>query len=345
MATQWHLIVPKGEFPHPSGVVQVIDDASVSAMADAFDPKRKVLVDFDHYSDLTNAQREKIQEAGIQLPSEAAGWVTAVKATEAGLMGHIDTTPMGAGKLANKEYRFLSPVWRRSDCERLDSERVRPLVLSKVGLTNEPNIKAIPELVANRGTERLIGPLVDFLANSEQEKPTMDYKKKLCNAFGLDPEKATDADIEAAEAAAAEKCKNDDEEMENREKALKAERDALKNRAEAVEAKLAEQEKAALKNRVEAALKEHEAVIQNRADVESALTKDFDGTIKVLKGLKLQSLPNRSSGELPGGDQSDFAPKVKAQTEAIEAYCNRNPGSSRTQAFEILRTQGHEAFK
>ncbi len=345
MATKWHLIVPRGEFSHPSGVVQVIDDAAVSAMASAFDPKRRILVDFDHYSDLTNAQREKVQEAGIQLPSEAAGWVTAVQASEKGLLGQIETTPAGQERLANKEYRFLSPVWRRSDCDRLGSDRVRPLVLSKVGLTNEPNIAAIPELVANRGTERLIGPMVDFMANSEQGAHGMDYKKKLCNALGLDPEKATDADIEAAEVAAAEKQKKDAEAMENRSKSLESERDALRARAETAEAKLAEQEKAALKNRVDAALKDYESVITNRADVEAAFMRDFEGTIKVLRALKTDGLPNRADGGLPEGANADFSAKVRAQREAVEVYCNRNPGMSRSSAFEILRVQGHEAFE
>lgn len=165
----------------------------------------------------------------------------------------------------------------------------------------------------------------------------MDYKAKLCNAMGLDPEKATDAEIEAAELAAIEKRKKDE--------AMAAEAEAMKNRAIAAEAKLAEAEKAALKNRVDAALKEHEQVIQNRQAVEEALTKDFDGTIKVLKGLKFDSLPNRAEGDLPDGKDSNFDAKVRAQREAVESYVNRNPGVSRSNAFEILRVQGHEAFK
>lgn len=347
MATTWHLIVPKGEFPHPSGVVQVIDDAAVSAMAASFDPRRKVLVDFDHYSDLTNAQREKVKEAGVQLPSEAAGWVTAVKATEAGLMGQLERTPAGETAISNAAYRFLSPVWKRRDCEKLDGDRVRPTVLCKVGLTNEPNIQAIPELVANRGQERLIGPMVDFVANREQEN-SMDYKSKLCNALNLDPEKATDAEIEAAEAAMIEKRKSESAsatEMANRITALEAERDTMKNRAESAESKVAEHSAALLKGKVEAALKDHEAVISNRADIEAALTRDFDGTIRTLKALKIDALPNRRDGELPEGKDANFDSKVRSQREAVESYVNRNPGVSRSTAFEILRVQGHEAFK
>ncbi|MCO6401353.1 MAG: hypothetical protein J5I99_09015 [Verrucomicrobia bacterium] len=347
MANKWHLIVPKGEFPHPAGVVQVIDDMAVSAMAAAFDPQRKVLIDFDHYSELTNAQRAKVREAGIQLPSEAVGWVTAVKASERGLLAQIETTPLGEKKLANKEYRFLSPVWRREDCARIGGDRVRPLVLSKIGLTNEPNIKAIPELVANRGTERLIGPLVDFLANSEQALISggnvMDYRAKLIVALGL-PADATDDAIWAGVEAMKAKADRTSA-LENRATTATNELATMRTRAEAAEAKLAAADRAALAGRVTAALKEYETVITNRADVEAALTKDFDGTVKVLKALKIDALPNRRDGNLPDEDNSDFTSKVKAQTEAVVAYCNRNPGTSRTQAYSILLAQGHEAFK
>ena len=342
MAKTWHLLVPKGEFPHPSGVTQVIDDAAVSAMATSFDPKRRVLIDFDHYSDLTNDQRAKVQDAGVQLPSEAAGWITSVRAGDKGLMGQIETTPLGAEKLANKQYRFLSPVWRRRDCDRIDADRVRPLVLSKVGLTNEPNISAIPELVANRGTERYIGPAVDMIANSETEGTDgMNYKTKLCALLKLDPEKATDAEIDAAIAAAGKT----EEAMANRATTAEAERDAMKSRAESAEAKVAAAEKAALKSRVDAALKEYEPVITNRADIEASLTADFDGTIRTLKAVKIERLPNRASGDLPDGDRATFEARVKAQTNAVDQMCNRNPGMSRTAAYDALRVQGHEAFK
>jgi phage I-like protein len=337
MAT-WAKIVPIGEFPHPSGVVQVIDRDAVTAMAEAFDPARKLLVDFDHYSDLTNAQRDAIRSAGIQLPSEAAGWVTGVEARDDGLYGQIETTPQGAAALANATYRFLSPVWRKRDCEQLGDSRVRPKVLAKVGFTNEPNIQAIPEMVANRGSERFIGPLVDFVANREDEEKEadMEYRKKFCAAFDL-PETATDEELDAA--IAARKAGAD---------AAAAEAEAMKNRAESAEAKLAEIEKAALAAKIEAALKEHEAVISNRADIAEALARDYDGTVKTLKALRLSApstLPNRADGETPPEGDNDFESKVRAQRKAVESYCNRNPGVSRSNAFEILRVQGHEAFK
>ena len=90
-----HMLVPVGEFPHPSGVVQVIDQAAVVGMSKAFDPSRKVLVDRDHYSDLTNTERAKLAEMGIQLSSEAAGWISDLENRGGGEAISIDF-PVGA---------------------------------------------------------------------------------------------------------------------------------------------------------------------------------------------------------------------------------------------------------
>ncbi len=329
MAKAWHLIVPVGEFPHPKGVVQVIDRASVDAMAHAFDPSRKVLVDFDHYSDLTNDQRDAVKAAKVLLPSDAAGWVTAVRATAKGLAGEIDFTPAGDAALGNRSYRFLSPVFLGRDVESDGEGRVRPLRLAKVGLTNEPNMTAIPAL-ANRGEdEQLIGPAVDCMANrmDKEQGEKMDYKAKLCNALNLDPAKATDEEIDAA--ITARKAKDD-------ESAAKvAEGEEMANRVKKLES-------AALKVRVDAALSEHAGVIANRADIESALTADFDGTIKTLRALKLATLPNRADGDLPDGD---IAAKDAARTKFIEEVKLSNRCATNAQAWEIAQRHKPELFK
>lgn len=329
------MIVPKGEYPHPAGVVQVIDDAAIAKMAASFDPSAKLLFDFDHYSDLSNAQREAVKAAGVQLPSDAAGWVTALEAKPDGLYGDVEWTGDGARALANGTYRFRSPVFRRRDVEIIGDGRVRPTALFKVGLTNEPNMRSLPALANADHPESVSGPSVENAAISNREENDMEdeMKKKLIAELGL-AEDASDEQI--AEAVAAKKAEAAD--MANRITALEAEKTTLANR-------IADIEKAALKAKVDAAIKAHEPVIQNREAVEAALTKDFDGTIAMLNGLKLATLPNRADGELPPTDKNDFESKVKAQAEAIESYCNRNPGASRTQAYGILVKQGHEAFK
>lgn len=308
------LLVPKGEYPHPSGLVQVVDDDAINSMVESFPSGQKLLFDFDHYSDLTNEQREAIDGAHILLPSVAAGWVTKVEPRADGLYGDVDWTPDGSTALRNRSYRFRSPVFPRSGIEVIGEGRVRPRTLSKVALTNEPNMRGMPSL-ANRGNaeeDDLSGPSVENTANvieaKPEEKKTMDYKAALLAFLNL-PADATDEQIGKAISAK----KESDSAMANQVEVAKDEKTALENRAVAAEAELETLAKQALSVKIDATLKKHEGVIANRGDVEAALTKDFEGTLKVLQGLK--ALPNRADGELPGSHEED---KSKAKPTGLD---------------------------
>lgn len=298
-------VVPKGEHRHgKSGLIQVVDDVAIKAMAAAFDPKKKLLYDFDHYSDLTASQLETLRQNKIKLPSDAAGWGDVVEAREDGLWANLDPTSSGSDAIKNKLYMYLSPTFPKKHLEVIGDMRVRPLVLGKVAFTNEPQIEDIDlsSLANSAENESVLGPLVENSANDEDNENSslkgkiMDYKAKLLSLLKLSAD-ATDSQIETALAAATESQAN----LTNENATLKTDNASLKNRAETAEGKVADAERATIKIKVEAALKEHEGVIQNRADVEAALTKDFDGTLKVLKGLK--SLPNREDGGLPAFDK------------------------------------------
>ena len=155
-------ILAKGEFPHAgAGVVQVIDDAALDAVAAQAIPDGGLLLDFDHYSDLTEEERAALARMGIQLPSGAAGWLKRLFRRGDKVFAMADLTPDGAESVRGKEYRFTSPVFDLDGLERLDGNRVRPRHVDKVGLTNEPNMKAIGAILANRGTYAL--------ANSEKD--------------------------------------------------------------------------------------------------------------------------------------------------------------------------------
>jgi len=49
----------------------------------------------------------------------------------------------GLTAVTNGEYRFVSPVWFKEDCEDLGGDRMRPLKLSDAGLTNQPNLRGL----------------------------------------------------------------------------------------------------------------------------------------------------------------------------------------------------------
>lgn len=167
----WYQLAPLGEFPHGSaGVVQVVDAEACTAMAARFKADAAVpnfaglLVDFDHFS-LDDRAR-----------SEAAGWITDLEHRPAslegsaaangcpGLWARIRWSDVGEESVKGGRYRFLSPVWARSDCVELGENRVRPVRLLNAAVTNDPNLKGLRPL-SNASTQLSTGNPVDSCAS------------------------------------------------------------------------------------------------------------------------------------------------------------------------------------
>jgi hypothetical protein len=143
----WYQFAPLGEFPHGGAdVVQVVDAEACTAMVARFKADAAVenfaglLIDFDHFS-MDGSQR-----------SEAAGWVTDLENRDTGLWGQIRWSDIGEEAVKGGRYRFLSPVWARSDCVDLASGRVRPVRMINAAVTNDPNLKGILPL-SNSGRD------------------------------------------------------------------------------------------------------------------------------------------------------------------------------------------------
>ena len=142
-ADGWYHAAPLGDFPHKeAGLVQVIDAAAVAAMVNRFDEDKAragdkfagYLVDTDHFSLSTDK------------PSAAAGWIMALQNRTDGLWAQIRWTTSGEAAVRGGEYRFLSPVWNREDCEKCGNNRVRPMRLRNAAVTNDPNLKGLAPL-------------------------------------------------------------------------------------------------------------------------------------------------------------------------------------------------------
>ena len=67
---KWIPIEAAGEFPHSSGVVQVVDDKAIDAILSQEIPEGGLLLDFDHYSSLTQEEREALREMGFAVGDE-----------------------------------------------------------------------------------------------------------------------------------------------------------------------------------------------------------------------------------------------------------------------------------
>ena len=177
----WYQLAPLGEFAHAAaGVVQVVDAEACAAMVSRFKAEAampnfaRLLVDFDHFS-LDDRAR-----------SEAAGWIVALEGRcqrsevsdqgsaeelaakdhkgDAGLWAKIRWSDVGEEAVKGGRYRFLSPVWARSDCVDLGNGRVRPIRLLNAAVTNDPNLKGLVPL-ANTSAALNSGGPVDSCAS------------------------------------------------------------------------------------------------------------------------------------------------------------------------------------
>ncbi len=134
----WFHIAAFGEWPHkPTGFTQIIDEESVDEIIKAFTEFAAapnwpgVLVDFDHQS----LDQDK--------PTVAAGWIIGLQKRPTGLWAQVRWSDLGRKSLEGGRYRFISPVWRSSDCAKLGDDRIRPLKLMNCAVTNDPNIKGL----------------------------------------------------------------------------------------------------------------------------------------------------------------------------------------------------------
>lgn len=184
----WYQIAPMGDFPHPvSGIMQVIDAEACDAMVARFAADASttnfpgLLIDFDHFS-LDGEKR-----------SEAAGWILGLEKRDDGLWAQIRWSDSGEEAVKGGRYRFLSPVWARSDCVDLGIStssgqavpRVRPIRILNAAVTNDPNLKGMVPL-----SNRAEGETVDFYslnrqANGQKDENMKTVIEKLVNYLGL----------------------------------------------------------------------------------------------------------------------------------------------------------------
>lgn len=195
-------LVPVGEFPITRTVekdgkkekiteLQIVDQAAITAMAKSF--QGPALLDFDHES----------YDGGKR--TAAAGWITEVEDRgEDGLWGKIDWADSGKAAVVGKEYRYISPVFPEDGIEILGDDKIRPLRIESVALTNWPNMKTIRPIFNK-------APCDCGSKTNKEIKNTMDYKAILLKILGL-PADATDDQITDARSEVSNKIKNLDEE-------------------------------------------------------------------------------------------------------------------------------------
>lgn len=237
-----------------------------------------LVVDFEHATELKAPN-------GDQAP--ASGWVNGFEVREGGaIWGKVAWTPRGQEAIANREYRYLSPVLIYEKA----TGRVKSL--SSIGLVNKPN-------------------LFNKSLNHEQRKEIPMDLKKLLLALGL----AETATIEQA-LNAISALKTDLATALNRAETPsldkfvpRADYDAAIGRATNAEQKIKNQEKAALETAINA---EIDAAL--KAGKITPATKDFytamcrqDGGLdqfkKFVEAAPVVGDPSGLDGKRPNGDE------------------------------------------
>jgi phage I-like protein len=160
-ADGWIMLVPKGEVPIPSqGLLQVLDDHSISAMKESFDrdqstsptqPWPGLTLDYEHRSYHRSSDQPL---TSMPTTTEAAGWVLNAEARPDGLWGKVEWSSGGFDAVKGGNFRLISPTFRPDDLDSLGNTelagekylKVRPLRLDSVALTNKPRMRNQPPI-------------------------------------------------------------------------------------------------------------------------------------------------------------------------------------------------------
>lgn len=126
-------LVACGDFESSNGIKQKVTPAEIAAVALNVRPGAELLVDYEHNTYLAAATGSKA----------AAGWITSVidKGAE-GLWGVVKWTANAARAIAEKEYRYMSPVLTGP----FENGIMRPQHLLGAGLVARPAIEDIAAL-------------------------------------------------------------------------------------------------------------------------------------------------------------------------------------------------------
>lgn len=180
---EWIEVLPAGpEIAGRDGRYWIADDPS-RIVSDSL-AGGPLHVDYEHASEVRAPQGE---------PAPAAGWIDKLETRDGGaIWAHVEWTPRARQMIADREYRYISPVFY------FDKDSLAILNLVSAALTNKPNLTMT---ALNR---RDAAP-----TKQTEERPRMDKEqmKALCRKLGLADEASPEAIMSAVEALKADKDK------------------------------------------------------------------------------------------------------------------------------------------
>lgn len=128
---EWVRLMPVGRIDAADGRKWVNDDPD--AVVEASRPASvDMVVDFDHQSEYTKNGT----------PAPAAGWIRDLKHEAGFIWGLVEWTRAAMERLADRQYRYISPVFRAP------GGAVKKIL--RAGLTNTPAIHELPAVASNQ---------------------------------------------------------------------------------------------------------------------------------------------------------------------------------------------------
>jgi phage I-like protein len=379
-ADGYYQVVPKGRHPitisnaqaalfrnskvavseDPDGflyVIQVIDDAACQAIMNAFNAAKArpdfagLLIDRDHFSDDPDQT------------SEAFGWIEELQNREDGIYMKPRWTPEGERKVREGAFRFPSPVFQPYNCEALSNSEIRPLVLTKAALTNEPNMRTIHPLSNSQKCAHM-NPDGSFKGGFDGcvlhmqtcEGHSEESAKKICGSIAAAKNRSGGIPENQSPGTAGRKESSMDFKAELLGfLGLKADAPdteigaALANKKTEITTltnRVADLEKKDLESQVDKDLDEHKDVIGNREDARAILLANRENGLKMLKAMKKPvagPVVNRKDGKAPEEKGSDADKKAdKAKAAKILNRCRelqKTTGKSRSRCWNAAQAE------
>jgi hypothetical protein len=135
----WHPIMPVGTWRHPRHGMVTITDEDVREAA-------------QHFAAQIIGQQVPVDQAEghSQERDGAFGWLEEVEVRDGGLYGKMTWTSKGLEVIADKRFKYMSPVIHTRDLPFTAQDGTKvPNVVTAVSLTNHPVFKGQPELAIN----------------------------------------------------------------------------------------------------------------------------------------------------------------------------------------------------
>lgn len=162
-------VIPFGYHKTPKGPFELDADGALEVIAAFNSRQNDMVIDYEH---------QTLADPPVEAP--AAGWIKQLINKGAdGVWASIEWTEKAKQYIANREYKYVSPVWLK----RISDNKVFRLI--NVGLTNQPNIDGMVPLINKLGFEG---------NKNSKEATTM---KELWKLLGLSGEATEEAAIAA----------------------------------------------------------------------------------------------------------------------------------------------------